>query len=385
MSLVIDEHRQYLADRVRLAAFEAAIAEVIRPGDRVLDLASGTGILGLLACRHGASIVYAIDSGSILGLARDISRANGVADRIVAIRGLSTRVELPEPVDLVVSDQIGRFGFDAGLLEYMLDARRRFLRPGGRTIPARLDLCLAPVECPEPWERIEFWRSRPAGFDVSAVHRRALNTGYPVWVAETELLAPPRVLVSIDLAAAGGLLKGEAEFIAARGGVMHGLAGGFIAGLSPGVTITNLPSAASRIQRSNAFFPIEAPATIAAGDRIAVSLRVLPDEGVVRWVVRLAGGRRFAHSTIDGMLLSVEDLHNTRPDAVPVLSPWGRARLSVLELCDGLRTIGNIEHALVARHPELFRSNAQAAAFVSEVVGPYATVSGAAARPAPAR
>ena len=38
MSLVIDEHRQFLADANRVAAFEQAIRETIRPGDVVVDL-----------------------------------------------------------------------------------------------------------------------------------------------------------------------------------------------------------------------------------------------------------------------------------------------------------------------------------------------------------
>jgi predicted RNA methylase len=46
LSLILDEHRKYLIDRPRISAFERAIPEVIRPGDVVLDLGSGTAILG---------------------------------------------------------------------------------------------------------------------------------------------------------------------------------------------------------------------------------------------------------------------------------------------------------------------------------------------------
>ena len=66
MSLIIDEHRQYLVDSNRLNAFEAAVASVIKPGDVVLDLASGTGIMGLLACRAGARRVYSIEMGGMI-------------------------------------------------------------------------------------------------------------------------------------------------------------------------------------------------------------------------------------------------------------------------------------------------------------------------------
>src|SRR5260221_13618520 len=114
MSLVLDEHRQYLADTARLDAFDAALRATVRPGDVVLDLASGTGILGLLACRAGARRVYAIELGSIVELAREVASANGLADRIIAVNELASRAHLPEQVDLIVTDAAGHFGFDGG-------------------------------------------------------------------------------------------------------------------------------------------------------------------------------------------------------------------------------------------------------------------------------
>ena len=71
----LDEHRQLLSDEARIRAFEAALNETVKPHHVVLDLGAGTGILGLLACRAGARHVYSIDSGGIIQVARDISRA----------------------------------------------------------------------------------------------------------------------------------------------------------------------------------------------------------------------------------------------------------------------------------------------------------------------
>jgi protein arginine N-methyltransferase 1 len=68
--LSLDEHRQYPVDEVRLSAFEGAVASVVRPGHVVLDLASGTGIMGLLACRAGAGRVYSIEMGGMVAVAR---------------------------------------------------------------------------------------------------------------------------------------------------------------------------------------------------------------------------------------------------------------------------------------------------------------------------
>jgi predicted RNA methylase len=124
--LIVDEHRQFLADTERLSAFHQAINEVVKPGHLVLDLGAGTGILGLLACRAGASRVYSIEEGGMIELARCVCSANGFQDRVTFIKGFSLHLDLPEKVDVVVGDQIGRFGFDAGVLEYFSDARERF-------------------------------------------------------------------------------------------------------------------------------------------------------------------------------------------------------------------------------------------------------------------
>jgi len=83
----ITEHAGYLGDAVKLKAYRAALAELVEPGMSVLDLGSGTGILGILAAEAGARVVYAVDNGGILGPAGDIARSNGYGDRIIGMRG----------------------------------------------------------------------------------------------------------------------------------------------------------------------------------------------------------------------------------------------------------------------------------------------------------
>jgi predicted RNA methylase len=103
-------YRKYLTDEVRLSAYRRPINATVRRADVVLDLGSGTGILGLFACRAGAAYVYSIEVGSIIGLAREICRVNGFLDRVTYMRGLSTELELSRKVDVVVADEIGNLG-----------------------------------------------------------------------------------------------------------------------------------------------------------------------------------------------------------------------------------------------------------------------------------
>jgi predicted RNA methylase len=69
VSLIVDEHRFYIEDRPRIDAFRRAVREVVRPGASVVDLGSGTGILGLLACEAGAARVYSIEMTGMIEVA----------------------------------------------------------------------------------------------------------------------------------------------------------------------------------------------------------------------------------------------------------------------------------------------------------------------------
>src|SRR5437867_8406546 len=129
MSLVVDEHRQFLCDRARLQVFERAVAAAVRPGDVVIDLGAGTGILGMFACRAGASRVYAIEAGGMIEVARALAQANGFGDRILFLRAHSSDVTLPEQADVLVADLVGRMGFEAGAFE-VYGHVRRWLKPG---------------------------------------------------------------------------------------------------------------------------------------------------------------------------------------------------------------------------------------------------------------
>jgi protein arginine N-methyltransferase 1 len=378
MSRVIDEHRRYVRDTARIGALELAIREVVRPGDVVVDLASGTGILGMFACRAGASRVYAIEATPLAGLARDIAMANELGDRITPIRGLAAHVSIPEPADVIVSDQIGWFGVTGGVRGLIVNARRRFLKPGGRLMPAALDLMLAPVDVPALARRVTFWSTSPGGFDFTPARRIADNTAYPVRFRPEQVLGDPHRAHTTDLASCGlDPIRFDARLTCARAGVVRGVGAWFEAQLSPSVRMTNSPLAPDRIKRRQVYFPIPEAVPVQAGDRVDVGMTLLPEDGFITWqvtVARAAGDTRaFRQSLLLGMLLDPADLWRTRPDYRPSLTPRGVARLTVLTLCDGRRSLREIEAEVYERHRDLFAGPDEAAEFVTEVVSRYST------------
>jgi hypothetical protein len=375
VSLVLDEHRGYLSDAVRLAAFERAIVYTVKPGDVVIDLGSGTGILGLLATRAGAARVYAVEETALGGLAREIAAANGVADRIRIVRGWSTWVTLPELADVVITDQIGHFGMEAGIFEYVPDARRRLLKPGGRSIPTMISWRVAPVECEPLREAIDFWRERRAGFDLSPVVAPAEGSGYPIVLERESLLAPAATIAAAaaDALPPSGLVTGEADFRIDRAGTFDGIGGWFVAELAPGITFTNGPDSDRRINRRQVVLPVP-PTAVTPGDRVRLVMRFRPLTLMVDWQVAVTSSdgnekMRVRRSTFQGMLIAPEDLSSKLPDARPTLSTRGEAKRTALALCDGSRTVRDIEAALRRAYPEMLATDADASAFLAEVLG----------------
>ena len=116
-------HRTMICDRVRTEAFRRAIDSVVRPGDIVLDVGAGSGILSVFAARAGAARVYAVERTSVAVLAQELAAANGAADIVQVIHGDVMDVELPERVDVIVSEWLGGFGIDEGMLVPVIVAR----------------------------------------------------------------------------------------------------------------------------------------------------------------------------------------------------------------------------------------------------------------------
>src|ERR1700674_2510715 len=134
-----------LLDKGRCDAYREAIRRTVKPGDVVVDLGAGTGLLSFFALQAGARHVYAIEMSGIADAMAELIEANGFRDRITLIRKHSKKVRLPERCDLLVTETLSAFCFDTeNIIEFVADARERFLKPGGRVVPESADTFLMP-------------------------------------------------------------------------------------------------------------------------------------------------------------------------------------------------------------------------------------------------
>lgn len=184
-------------DTRRVDAYRRALSRIITPSSVILDLGCGLGTFSVIAAKLGAR-VYAIEVGEVIQLAEEIALANGVADRITFIRGRSTSIDLPEKVDAIVSELGNALPLFEEHLPSIVDARTRFLKPGGVLIPQSARLLGAPVSNAELYARIvEPWRS-VSEVDLSAAERIALQTPHALAITPNDLAGEPRVWGELD-------------------------------------------------------------------------------------------------------------------------------------------------------------------------------------------
>jgi len=248
LALVVPQwHAAMLNDARRNAAFEAAIRRAVRPGMRVLDIGTGTGLLAMMAARAGAGHVTACESvGPLAEAAREIVALNGLAGRITVIHARSTDLALGADMAARAELLIGEI-VDAGLLaerilESFADARARLLAPDAAVIPRGATVYAVPVESPEI--AAERRVGRVAGFDLTP-----FNRAIPRIYVQTDLarydwrpLTAPAELFSFDFAAA---LPGPAEtrvtLTPAADGTAHAIAFWFSLALDSETSIATGP------------------------------------------------------------------------------------------------------------------------------------------------
>ena len=241
-----------LNDRRRTESFLDAIRQVVRPGDVVVDVGTGTGVLAIAAAQAGAARVYAVEGAGIGKLAEANFAANGFEDRIKLIAGWSMDVALPERADVLVSEIIGNAFVDEYCVEVTRDAKRRFLKQGARMVPQRANIFALPVAVPDMMIHrhlftpriLDAWRSW-YGMDFTPLGENApasLSFATSPWKLRGRGLAAPVLMATADLHAGEiTTVTADSSFVATASGQVHGLLLYCDLELAPGVQLSTHP------------------------------------------------------------------------------------------------------------------------------------------------
>ncbi|KAG9245111.1 S-adenosyl-L-methionine-dependent methyltransferase [Calycina marina] len=165
-------HEVMLKDTIRTDAYRDFIYnnKSFFAGKVVLDVGCGTGILSMFCAKAGAARVIAVDNSAIIDKARENIFNNGFADKITCLRGKVEEVILPvDKVDIIVSEWMGYCLLYEAMLDSVIWARDKYLKPDGLMVPSHMNLWVAPVADPDYIsDHIAFWRD-VYGFDMKAM------------------------------------------------------------------------------------------------------------------------------------------------------------------------------------------------------------------------
>ncbi|MFZ5478054.1 MAG: methyltransferase domain-containing protein [Myxococcota bacterium] len=233
----VDVHRRMLADAPRMSAYARAIAKVVSPGMAVADAGTGSGVLAGMAAAREPRVVYAIDGSDMIETAREVLAPFG--DRVRLVRGDVARVELPEKVDVIVSETFGALALAEDGLDDVRAFASRNLAAGGRTVPATVSLWLAPVGDPGLAEAALGPFRDQHGVDLSPLRATAMHRSMTTAVTPDQLLAPGACFSRLAFGVTPGRARGAVDF-EVHGRVV-GLCGWFDLDLCEGVRLGTGP------------------------------------------------------------------------------------------------------------------------------------------------
>lgn len=231
-----------LRDHARVDAYRRALAATITPDSVVLDLGTGLGTFAIFASKLGAARVYAVDSADVISVAEEVARVNESSERMRFLHARAPEIELPEQVDVVVSDLAGALPLFEEHIPALLHARERLLKPGGVLIPRSARLFCAPISSAELYaQMIEPWRS-VAGVDFSPAEAMAMHTPHALRVEPRHLAGEPLCWAELDYATiASPNVSGTATWRMTAPHVVHGVALWFETVLHDDITYTSGP------------------------------------------------------------------------------------------------------------------------------------------------
>ncbi|PHJ23922.1 histone arginine methyltransferase prmt4 carm1 [Cystoisospora suis] len=175
-----------LQDTTRTTTYHRAILENRRDfeGKVVMDVGAGSGILSFFAVQAGAKKVYAVEASSMASTIALLCRGNpSLGSRVQVINKPLESIEddeVPEKVDVLISEPIGTFLFNERMIETYLSARDRFLKPEGKMYPNRCALVVAPfsdyVLHSDVINKCNFWKQTDfCGVDLSNAFEVAMT------------------------------------------------------------------------------------------------------------------------------------------------------------------------------------------------------------------
>ncbi len=146
--------KQMLMDHVRMRAYHSAIVgnRALFEGKTVLDVGTGSGILSIWAAQAGAAKVFAVEYTDMANHARKLVESNGLSHIVEVIQSSVEDLQLPCQVDIIISEWMGYILLRESMLDSVIRARNRWLKPGGSLYPSQATIYFSAISYEEDRE-----------------------------------------------------------------------------------------------------------------------------------------------------------------------------------------------------------------------------------------
>lgn len=235
---VLKIHHEMLSDKPRTEAYKKAIeTNVDYLADKVvLDVGCGTGILSMLAAKYGkVAKVYAVEASDMVQHTKVLVQHNKLTN-IEVLQGEIETIELPEKVDIIISEWMGTLLLFEYMIESVLVGRDKWLKSDGLLWPSEASLFLVPCTAMQVFNKfVHFWEEQ-YGFDFSPLKPMAMNEFFskPMYnheVSPNDCLSKAETILKLDMMS---VTIDELEeihqsfaFLVTREGVFHGFSSWF--------------------------------------------------------------------------------------------------------------------------------------------------------------
>ncbi|KAL7384756.1 hypothetical protein ABVT39_008062 [Epinephelus coioides] len=232
-------HLEMLSDKSRTEAYRQVILgnSASLRNKVVMDLGCGTGIISLFCAQLAQpSEVYAVEASSMAEYTRQLVKQNGCEEVVTVLQGRAEEIELPEQVDVLVSEWMGNCLLFEFMVESVLLARDRWLKEGGVMWPSSAALTLVPCQANSYYaEKMAFWE-QPYGLDFTPLQPLAqqeffTKPKFSHLVEPDDCLATPCDVLCLDMYTLQVKdleeIKGQFHYCVEKSGVFHGFTAWF--------------------------------------------------------------------------------------------------------------------------------------------------------------
>ncbi|XP_070832541.1 protein arginine N-methyltransferase 2 [Chaetodon trifascialis] len=282
-------HLEMLSDKSRTEAYRQVILSnrASLRNKVVMDLGCGTGIISLFCAQLAQpSVVYAVEASSMAVYTRQLVKQNGCEESVTVLQGRAEEIELPEQVDVLVSEWMGNCLLFEFMVESVLLARDRWLRDGGVMWPSSAALTLVPCQANSYYaEKMAFWE-QPYGLDFTPLQPLAqqeffTKPKFSHLIEPDDCLTAPCDVISLDMYTLQVKdleeMKGQFHFCAEKSGVLHGFTAWFTVhfeSLETGGAAVELNTGpySEPTHWKQTLFMLDRPVSVFAGDSISGSV-----------------------------------------------------------------------------------------------------------------